>query len=131
MLKTLIVDDDEIALLVESKILQRCGVSKVPLTFKSGKLAMEYLSHEDTAKNFLLLLDINMPGMNGWEFLEKLQELHLQKNIYIIMVTSSIDRHDKNIAEKYNNVISFIEKPITSRNCEEIKLLPEIKHFFL
>lgn len=130
MLKVLIIDDDDIVLLVESKIMQRCGISKAPLTFNSGKLALEYLKQEDQAQNFIILLDINMPGMSGWDVLEKLEQLNLAKNFFVIMVTSSIDRYDKEIAVKYKNVISFIEKPITTRNCDEIKSLPAIKHFF-
>lgn len=131
MFKVLIIDDDDIVLLVESKIMQRCGISQVPLTFNSGKLALEYLNHEDKIQNFIVLLDINMPGMSGWDVLEKLEQLKLSKNFFVIMVTSSIDRYDKEIAVKYKHVISFIEKPITTRNCEEIKSLPEIKHLFL
>lgn len=130
MLKVLIIDDDDIVLLVESKIVQRCGIEKVPLTFRSGKSALEYLETDDKTKNYIILLDINMPEMNGWQFLEKLEGLELQKKFFVIMVTSSIDRYDKEIAVKYQNVISFIEKPITSRNCEEIKTLPAIKQFF-
>lgn len=130
MLKVLIIDDDDIVLLVESKIMQRCGISKAPLTYNSGKLALEYLKYEDQTQNFLILLDINMPGMSGWDVLENLEQLKLSKTFFVIMVTSSIDRYDKEIAVKYKDVISFIEKPITMRNCEEIKSLPEIKHFF-
>lgn len=130
MLKVLIIDDDEIVLLVESKILQRCGISDSPLSFRNGKAAIDYLQFDDNADNYIILLDINMPGMNGWEFLEKLKVLNLSKRFFVIMVTSSIDRYDKEVAVKYQDVISFIEKPITARNCQEIKSLPEISHFF-
>lgn len=132
MLKVLIIDDDEIVLLVESKILQRCGIAKAPLTFSSGPQALEYLQHEkeNDTENFIILLDINMPGMSGWEVLEKFEQLKMTNNYFVIMVTSSIDIYDKEIALKYKNVIAFVEKPITTLNCNDIKSLPAIKHLF-
>ncbi len=130
MLKVLIIDDDDIVLLVERKILQRCGIATDPLSFKCGKSALDYIALDKNHQEFLILLDINMPEMNGWDFLLKLEELHLPNTYHVIMVTSSIDRYDKEIAVKYKNVISFIEKPITSSNCEEIRSLPEITSYF-
>lgn len=130
MLKVLIIDDDEIVLLVERKMLERCGIASNSISFSAGKPALEYLYSNSISQNFLILLDINMPGMNGWEFLEALEEQQLSENIYVIMVTSSIDRYDKEKARKFKSVIGFIEKPITSENCSKIKSLPEISGFF-
>ncbi len=130
MIKVLIIDDDEIVLLVERKILQRCGVDHEIFTFKSGEAALAFLKAEDKNQKFLILLDINMPVMNGWEFLLKMEGLERNENVFVIMVTSSIDRYDKQVAQKYKNVIGFIEKPITAENCQQIKNLPEISRFF-
>lgn len=129
MLKVLIVDDDEIVLLVQRKTLQRCGITNDPVSFKKAVEAINYLREEQTGE-FLILLDINMPGMNGWQFLQELEELNLTGRVYVIMVTSSIDNYDKEEAEIYKKVIGFIEKPITNSNCSKIKSLPEIKPFF-
>ena len=68
--------------------------------------------------------------MNGWQFLNKMEELGRDKNIFVIMVTSSIDRYDKEIAENYKSVIGFIEKPITTENCLQIKDLTQLAEFF-
>lgn len=130
MLKILIIDDDEIVLMVERKILQRCGIDKETITFKNGNAALEYLKDQNADQKFLILLDINMPVMNGWDFLLQMETLNRNENIFVIMVTSSIDRYDKKLAEKYNTVISFIEKPITADDCKHINNLPEISHFF-
>lgn len=129
MLKVLVVDDDEIVLLVQRKILQRCGITNKPFTFKSGFDALDFLKAEENGA-FLILLDINMPGMNGWQFLSRIKNLNPSVKIYVIMVTSSIDGYDKEVAAKYSEVIGFIEKPITSKNCEKIKSLPSIVKYF-
>ena len=129
MLKVLIIDDDEIVLLVQRKILQRCEVSNNPYSFKNGHDALKFLEKE-SGEYFLILLDINMPGMNGWQFLEKLKEVPDNKEIFVIMVTSSIDGYDKVAAGKYSNVIGFIEKPITAENCSKIRTLPQVVQFF-
>ena len=130
MLKILIIDDDEIVLLVERKILQRCGFDQETFTFKSSEAALKFLKEEDEDQKFLIMLDINMPVMNGWQFLNKMEELGRDKNIFVIMVTSSIDRYDKEIAENYKSVIGFIEKPITTENCLQIKDLTQLAEFF-
>ncbi|CAN5241938.1 response regulator [soil metagenome] len=129
MIDVIIIDDDDIVLLVERKMLQRCGVAKDPISFKEGKIALEFI--ENNIKNrLLILLDINMPKMNGWEFLTHLENLDLNDEIYVIMVTSSIDQYDKDIAKQYSSVIGFIEKPITTHNCEKIKSMKEICGYF-
>lgn len=129
MLKVLIVDDDEIVLLVQRKILHRCGITNDPVSFNKAGAAIEYLKEQKKGE-FLILLDINMPGMNGWQFLQELEELNLTAEVYVIMVTSSIDNYDKEEATNYKNVIGFIEKPITNQNCSKIKSLREISRFF-
>lgn len=130
MLKVIIIDDDEIVLLVERKILQRCGFNQETLTFKSGEAALNFLKEEDKGQHFLILLDINMPVMNGWEFLTKMEALGRNETIFVIMVTSSIDRFDKEVAQNYKTVIGFIEKPITTENCRNIKDLTQLAEFF-
>lgn len=129
-MKILIIDDDDIVLMIQRKLLQRCGVNKEILSFKRSREALDYLIAQDGEQHFLILLDINMPGMNGWQFLCKLTELKIQPNIQVVMVTSSIDIYDREAAVKYENVIGFIEKPITEENCEKLKKYPSLKQFF-
>lgn len=130
MLKVLIIDDDEIVLLVERKMLQRCSISANPISFKGGKPALDYLKNINDNEDVLILLDINMPQMNGWAFLTQLEQLDKKNKIFVIMVTSSIDRYDKEVAREYRRVIGFIEKPITADNCKNIKTIKEISGYF-
>lgn|SRR5690606_28502946 len=130
MLKVLIIDDDDIVLLVERKMLQRCSISADPISFKGGKPALDYLKEINEIEDVLILLDINMPQMNGWEFLTQLEQLDKKNKIFVIMVTSSIDRYDKEVAQKYERVIGFIEKPITAENCKNLKNIKKISGYF-
>ncbi len=130
MLKVLIIDDDDIVTLVQGKLLQNCGITKDPLKFKRASDAVNYLKSATKEHHYLLLLDINMPIMNGWEFLKEIEKMTIKENIFVFMVTSSIDYNDKEKAKNYPNIINFIEKPITAKNCEQFKELPVLKPFF-
>ncbi len=130
MLKILIIDDDDIVRLVQGKLLQNSNVSKEPIKFKRASEAVEYLKSASIKHHYLLMLDINMPMMNGWEFLDEIEKMEVKEYIYVFMVSSSIDYSDKEKAKKYNRIINFIEKPITSRNCEQLKESPLLKPFF-
>jgi len=131
MAKILIIDDDSIVVFVQQRILQKCGVSYEPLAFKNAQEGLKYL--RDTTiqeREYLIFLDINMPEISGWEFLEILQNLEDTEDIKVIMVTSSIDSYDKKKSVDYKNVYSFIEKPITVERCNELRTDPELAQFF-
>lgn len=130
MLKILIIDDDNIVLLVQRKLLERCGFHTPIFSFTRGEKALEFLKEEHSSQPFLIFLDINMPGMNGWQFLNEIRNRKVHHTIYVIMVTSSINQLDKEMAEKYENVIGFMEKPVTAKDCLRIKGSSEIKRYF-
>lgn len=130
MQKILLIDDDAIVIFLQQKILQKCGFKNELHTFRGGRDALEFLANEDPEDEFLILLDINMPGMSGWEVLEAMKTMEVSKNIHVIMVTSSIDNDDKQKADDFSYVISFIEKPISADTCNRIKLHPQLKNFF-
>ncbi|PKD16775.1 hypothetical protein APR41_08200 [Salegentibacter salinarum] len=133
MLEVLIVDDDQIVVFIQKKMINNHEIAQNPISFSKAADALSYLVEDQKhpqQRDFLILLDINMPNMNGWDFLKCL-EGHPQKSRYhVIMVTSSIDVKDKKEAENYSTVRSFIEKPISASDCEKIKEISEISHFF-
>jgi len=130
MLKVIIIDDDDIMVFLQRKLFQKCGLAKNPITFKVAPAAIDFLKNEDIDQHFLILLDINMPGMNGWQFLDILNKMKISKNVFVIMVTSSIDCYDKEKADTFSNVIDFMEKPISIENCSRIKEHMLLKEFF-
>lgn len=131
MLKVLIIDDDDIVTLVQGKLLQNCGIAKDPIKFKRASEAVNYLNTTSIEHHYLLLLDINMPMMDGWQFLKEIEKIEAKDNISIIMVTSSINYIDKEKAKNYPKIINFIEKPITVKNCEQLKEITILKPFFI
>lgn len=131
MLEVIIIDDDQIVIFIQKKMMINHHISNNPISFNKAQKALEYLYEErKTDKEFLILLDINMPGMSGWEFLDCLEKHEQKTKYHIVMVTSSINKKDKLEAENYDIVRSFIEKPISATNCEIIKEIPEISRFF-
>lgn len=121
-LKTLIIDDDPIVIFLHKKIIQKCDLSADPLTFLNGKQCFDYfLKDANESDTFLLFLDINMPVMDGWEFLNVIQNTPFLDRLFVIMTTSSVDSYDRKKAMDYKQIISFFEKPLTIEKTTSIK----------
>jgi len=111
--KVLIVDDDHVILMIHKLKVMKTGVDSSPLEFMNGLTALDYIKDHNIEENlFIVLLDINMPVMSGWEFLDSLQNLTLNCQIKVAIVTSSVDQADQEKAKKYNEVFSYITKPV-------------------
>lgn len=124
-LKTLIVDDDPIMAFMHEALVEESQLSPQPATASNGKEALDLIhANIDCDTSYLVLLDINMPVMNGWQFLEALPEIPFSNQIFVILVTSSVDRSDHERAKNYEHVIDFIEKPFSLETCERIKNIP-------
>lgn len=133
MLEVIIVDDDQIVVFIQKKMMSNHEIALNPISFHEAVTALDYIIEQQQLKQqkeFLILLDINMPKMNGWDFLDCLESHDQKANYHVIMVTSSIDSKDKEKAKKYSTVRYFIEKPISALDCEKIKEISEISHFF-
>lgn len=130
MQKILIIDDDAIVIFLQQKMLLKCEFNCELHTFSGGEDALVFLAKENQEDEFLILLDINMPSMSGWDFLESMKHLKVSNNVHVIMVTSSIDNSDKKKADNFSCVIGFIEKPISVTTCNQIKQYPQLKNFF-
>ena len=121
--KVLIVDDDKTILFLHKFQIVKNGISKEPLTFVNGKEAMDFLLTDDSQEPYFVFLDINMPVMNGWQFLDELQEKQVAPKVHVAIVTSSIDRADREKAEKYDRVCAYLTKPFS--NLEAVKKMIE------
>jgi len=108
----LIVDDDDIMLSLHHDIVKKCGLSATPVCCKFGEQALQHIQSKDPDQKFLVLLDINMPVMNGWEFMDALND-HNHNNVCVVIVTSSVNRDDRDKARTYKQVIDYFEKPIS------------------
>ena len=131
--EVLIVEDDEVVAFLQKSILEECGISSSPICFINGEEALNYLKRNSIgSKNILILLDINMPVMDGWGFLDAIEEINQVNHFEVIvyMVTSSVQLSDRERASKYKIVNGFIDKPLNIQTCLEIKLSFEARYFF-
>lgn len=114
----LLIDDDEPTNFLNEMIISQLNCTKSIVAKQSGREALDYLSTEQDGvfpQPDLILLDINMPGMNGWEFLDKYKELDkAQKGkVIIMMLTTSLNPDDEAKANGITDIKSFMRKPLT------------------
>ncbi len=124
LLKTIaVVDDDPIYIQALKKLLNTWGIINPVLFFANGKEALDFIRiKEASALPDILLLDLNMPVMNGWNFMDDFTQLlpQLGKNINIYLVTSSIWEEDRKRAEKNTLIKDFLTKPVMKEKLREI-----------
>ena len=123
----IIVDDDPILLMMLKILVQQTDLHQKTESFTKPAEALEWLSNHDTEEHHhLILLDIHMPELSGWQFLDILKASNSKSKIYVAMITSSIASSDKNKAKEYDEVILYLEKTITEEAVRDIKKLVEI-----
>ncbi len=126
----LLVDDDEINNFISIKLIKKALLNTEIMACLNGKFAIEQLSEiqrKDPEKlPDYILLDINMPIMNGWEFLDEYKRLNIDPlgKSKIFIISSSVFSNDINKARSYPLVKDFISKPL---NVEKIKELFEVQ----
>lgn len=122
---TCIIDDDEIYTFGVKKMLESLKLSKEIKTFSNGLTAIEWLKssleHQDPIPE-IVLLDLNMPIMNGWQFIEELVEVENPRKaeITIYMISSSLLEEDIERAKQISEVSDYIVKPITLDQLSEL-----------
>lgn len=120
-----LVDDDYIFQLTASRLLKAADATANVLQFSNGEEALRYLNdhaEEEGKLPDILLLDINMPYVDGWMFLNDYAQLKakLTKKIKIYMVSSSIDPVDMNRAKSNQSVEDYIIKPISKEGFKQL-----------
>lgn len=113
-----LIDDDLIQLKVAAKMIEQTVEDKVIKQFQEADSALSYLRENAQHCSLLpdiILLDLNMPEMTGWDFLNLFEEikLSLDKEIKIFIVTSSPDEADIRKSKTYSSVQGYILKPLT------------------
>tara|TARA_R110002051_G_scaffold76952_4_gene140378 strand:- start:2442 stop:2858 length:417 start_codon:yes stop_codon:yes gene_type:complete len=128
MTKTIcIIDDDAITIFGIKKLLNAVISFNEIKTFINGKLAIEEFQKlllEGKAIPEIIFLDLNMPIMDGWEFLEEFIKLDIKETIIINIVTSSINKEDRERSEFYkcrtHHFITYNTKPLSKEEIQKI-----------
>ncbi|QNK77468.1 response regulator [Winogradskyella undariae] len=118
-----IIDDDPIFIFGAKRMMQLSNFCNSFMVFKNGQEAINNLKpimNSDEAIPNVILLDINMPIMDGWQFLDEFVKIESHKSITIYIVSSSIDPVDLNRAKRYDNITDYIIKPISFKKLESI-----------
>lgn len=125
--KIFLIDDDQFYLFSMKRMIEINQLSKSIVEYKNGLEAITSL--KNTLANSsthdlpdVIFLDINMPIMNGWEFMEAYETLvdGISKPIKIYMVSSSIDENDRKKAKAYKSVTDYIIKPVSISYLKEL-----------
>lgn len=131
------VDDDEGTNFLNRMMIEKAEVAEHIQTVYNGKEAIEYLTNSGKyIKNdnsfpqpMLILLDINMPVMDGWEFMEAYHRLDKNQKgkIIIVMLTTSFNPDDRSRSEQFSEISGFRNKPLSIEMVQEImkKYFPE------
>jgi CheY-like chemotaxis protein len=123
----ILIDDDPVSNMICRITVQKVfGITDV-VSFTNAEEALKYISSEFSRsglKHAKLLLDINMPIMTGWEFLEQFDKFDQQIKSYIAIyiLSSSLDQQDKERSQSNKNVRMHFQKPLTH---EALALLAE------
>ncbi|PRX56865.1 response regulator [Flagellimonas meridianipacifica] len=123
--KVFLVDDDFIFREAAEVLITSSGLTDEVFHFENGLEAynrLEELSETPEHLPEIMLLDINMPVMNGWELLEELRQVKsvVRDSIQIHILTSSIAPEDLNLSKEYEFIDGYITKPLTRADLKKL-----------
>jgi len=134
------IDDDLITLALCEMVIKKSFFAEEVLSAKNGKEGLNYFSSLFTKGNTaiaevppqLIFLDLNMPVMNGWDFLEEYLMKYADRlpDTKVVIVSSTVNPEDFSKANRYDIVIDFINKPLTIEGMEELMENEVLQPFF-
>ena len=120
-----VVDDDKIFTYLLKRIIEKAKITREIIFFENGRDALDYLaSHKKDALKLpqLILLDINMPILDGWQFLNEYGKLkpEVPQPISICMMSSSSEIEDYDRAMDSGHVMDYLQKPVQIPSLKEV-----------
>lgn len=126
----MLIDDNEIDNLINQKMIEAASITENIYTHTGAKSAIEFLKNMerlDVAEKVLpdvIFLDIDMPLMDGFQFLDEFEKLSdtTKSKCKIVMLTSSINPQDFNRSKKYDNVKLYLNKPLSHESIQKLNV---------
>ncbi|MBC8052262.1 MAG: response regulator [Sphingobacteriaceae bacterium] len=120
-----IIDDDEMYVLALKKLLESIQLTDRTVYFENGQVALNYFDqwiHQSSLLPELILLDLNMPVTNGWQFIKEFKKLKMKidKKITIYMISSTINEDEIKRAREVEEITDFVCKPVTIHTLTKI-----------
>ncbi len=116
---TWVIDDDSIFVYTIKKMMRMYNLTNRLETFSNGKEAQNQLIEiQEGNKKYpdVIFLDINMPILDGWQFMEQFSKFPDKDNIIVYLISSSIDPEDKERSKNFDDIKGFVVKPLTSKS---------------
>lgn len=116
---TCIIDDDEIFVFGAKRMIELTGISRDVVSYNNAEEALKALSNGHPMPD-LILLDLNMPNMDGFELIKKFKTANLLQKTSIYIVSSSIDPLDIQRLRNFPEIKDYISKPLTTEKLESL-----------
>lgn len=125
---TYLIDDDKLSIRLMSMLISKNNFCEEIISFYNPQTALNELKNNSNNPAQLpdvILLDLNMPVLDGWQFLDEFELITFAKKIIVFIVSSSIDPSDLEMAKNYPIIKDYIIKPLSSEKLKQATLVIE------